>query len=200
MEEKVIVFDFGGVLVDWNPRHLYKSVFAEPTQMEYFLTYICSEDWNLEQDRGRTLAEGTKILQAQFPKYHDLIHLFYSQWETMLHSDIPASVEMLHKLKKQYKVYGLTNWSAETFPIALRRFDFFKLFDGIVVSGDEKMIKPDKRFFQILLDRYNLKAENCIFIDDNIKNIVSAGEMGFICIHFTTETNLELELAKLGVM
>ncbi len=200
MEKNAIIFDFGGVLVDWNPRHLYKNIYKEPAQMEYFLTYICSEGWNLEQDRGRSLADGTKMLQAQFPKYHDHIQLFYGEWEKMLGGHISQSVEMLHELKQKYKVYGLTNWSAETFPIALQRFDFFKLFDGIVVSGDEKMIKPDKKFFQILLDRYNLKVENCIFIDDNIHNITSANEMGFTTIHFTPSTDLRNELSVLGVL
>ena len=200
MKIENIIFDFGGVLVDWNPRHLYKSHFKDENEMEYFLKNICTEEWNLEQDRGRTLKEGTLWLQSKFPEFHALIQLFYDEWETMLKSEIPETVSLLYKLKKKCKLYGLTNWSAETISIAYDRFPFFKEFDGIVVSGHEKMIKPNKEIYHLLLNRYNLKAENTIFIDDNLKNIRAAEEIGLLGIHFESPDQLEKKLSSLNVI
>ncbi|MDO9260423.1 MAG: HAD family phosphatase [Flavobacteriaceae bacterium] len=200
MNIKNIIFDFGGVLVDWNPRYLYKTVFNDAAQMEYFLTHICTEEWNLQQDKDRTLEEGTLLLQKQFPDYADLINLFYDQWEVMLNGEITENVKLLPQLKQHYPLFGLTNWSAETFPIALNRFSFFKIFDGIVVSGEEKMIKPDKDIFHLLLNRYQIKASESLFIDDNINNIIAANEMGFHTIHIKPTIILEEELKKMGVL
>jgi 2-haloacid dehalogenase len=200
MKIENIIFDFGGVLVDWNPRHLYKSHFKDENEMEYFLKNICTEDWNLEQDRGRTLKEGTILLQSKFPEFHAMIQLFYDEWETMLKSEIPETVSLLYKLKTKYKIYGLTNWSAETISIAYDRFPFFKEFDGIVVSGHEKMIKPNKEIYHLLLNRYNLKAEDTIFIDDNLKNIRAAEEIGLHGIHFESPAQLEKKLSSLNVI
>ncbi len=200
MEIKNIIFDFGGVLVDWNPRYLYANIFEDRLEMEYFLTHICTEHWNLQQDKGRLLAEGTAILQEQFPAYKSLIQLYYDQWEVMLKGEISENVKLIPLLKGKYQLLGLTNWSAETFPIALQRFSFFKEFDGIVVSGTEKMIKPDKAIFYLLLDRYQIKAENSVFIDDNIHNIEAAKEIGFHTIHIHDKMNLEDELKKLEII
>jgi 2-haloacid dehalogenase len=195
-----IIFDFGGVLVDWNPRHLYKDHFKEYSEMEHFLRTVCTDEWNAEQDRGRTLFEGTTLLQQRFPEYRSLIQLFYDQWEIMLKSDIPETVALLHKLKTRYKIYGLTNWSAETIPIAYKRFPFFKEFDGIVVSGEEKMIKPGREIFQVLFNRYNLNAERSIFIDDNLANIKAAEEIGLYAIHFKSAGQLEERLNAINVI
>jgi len=189
-----IVFDFGGVLIDWNPKYVYQSMFNDDAKMDWFLSNVCTNDWNLEQDRGRSFAEGTAILRKDFPEYSDYIDTFHSKWEQMVKGEILETVMILKELKRTYKIYGLTNWSAETFPIALNRFDFLQLFDGIVVSGEEKMIKPDKQFFQLLLNRYKLKAAECIFIDDNRKNIEAAYELGFNVIHFSSPENLRAEL------
>lgn len=195
MKIKNIIFDFGGVLVDWNPRHLYKDRFKDTDEMESFLKNICTEEWNIEQDRGRSLSEGTIELQNKFPEHSASIQLFYDQWEVMLKSEIPETVALLYKLKKNYPLYGLTNWSAETIDIAYKRFPFFKEFDGIVVSGVEKLIKPDKRIYQLLLDRYDIKAEESIFIDDNIHNVEAAREIGFYAIHFKNAAQLEADLS-----
>ncbi|MGH2564450.1 MAG: HAD family hydrolase [Ginsengibacter sp.] len=200
MEIKNIIFDFGGVLVDWNPRYLYKDHFTTENEMEHFLKNICSDEWNAEQDRGRTLSEGTALLQNKFPEFHSMIQLFYDEWETMLRSDIPETVALLYKLKTRYKIYGLTNWSAETISNAYKRFPFFKEFNGIVVSGEEKMIKPDKQIYHLLLDRYNLKAGNTIFIDDNINNIRAAKEIGMHAIHFESASQLIAELSSRNVI
>jgi len=195
-----VIFDFGGVLVDWNPRYLYLDYFKNESEMENFLHSVCTDEWNIEQDRGRSLAEGTRLLQEKFPEFHSLIQLYYDKWEVMLHGDIPETVSLLYKLKQKFSIYGLTNWSAETITIAYERFPFFKEFNGIVVSGEEKMIKPDKRLYHILLDRYNLKAKNTIFIDDNIKNIKAAEELGMNAIHFKSSSQLEAELHSIGAL
>jgi 2-haloacid dehalogenase len=168
--------------------------------MEYFLERICTDDWNLQQDRGRSLAEATRILQDEFPEHAVKIQLYYDRWEKMVKGDIPENVRLLPKLKEKYKLYGLTNWSAETFPIVFKRYPFFALFDGIVISGVEKMIKPDKKIFEILLERYHLEAENALFIDDNKKNIQAAKEMGFATIHVQEKTDLKTELLAIGLI
>ncbi len=200
MKIENIIFDFGGVLVDWNPRHLYKKYFKDENEMEYFLKNICTDIWNLEQDRGRSLYEGTVLLQNKFPEFHSMIQLYYDEWETMLKSEIPETVSLLYRLKKKYKIYGLTNWSAETISIAYDRFHFFKEFDGIVVSGQEKMIKPNKEIYYLLLGRYNLKAENTVFIDDNINNIRVAEEVGLYGIHFENPGQLKTRLSLINVI
>jgi 2-haloacid dehalogenase len=195
MNFKNIVFDFGGVLVDSNPRYLFKDYFEDKSEMEYFLNNICTPEWNLEQDKGRSLSEGTLILQKKFPEFHSLIQLFYDRYEIMLNSDIPETVSILNQLKAKYKIYGLTNWSEETFKIAYEKFPFFKEFDGIVVSGQEKILKPDKRIYYRLLDRYNLKVENTVYIDDNINNIRTAEEIGMYSILFENAKKLENDLS-----
>ncbi|MFT5237306.1 MAG: 2-haloacid dehalogenase [Flavobacteriaceae bacterium] len=201
MKIKNIVFDFGGVLVDWNPRYLFKDIFNDDEKMEHFLGNICSDSWNIQQDAGRTLADGTKILQEQFPEDSEMIQKFYDGWEVMLKDEIPENTKLLSQFdREKFRLWGLTNWSGETFPIALERFDFFKEFEGIVVSGDEKMIKPNEEIYLLLLERYSLKAEESIFIDDNYKNIIAANKLGFHTIHFTENVNLEKRLQELGLL
>jgi 2-haloacid dehalogenase len=201
MKIKNIVFDFGGVLVDWNPRYLFKDIFNDDEKMESFLKNICTDSWNIQQDAGRTLAEGTKILQEKFPEESEMIQQFYDGWEVMLKDEIPENTKLLNQFdRKKFRLWGLTNWSGETFPIALARFDFFKEFEGIVVSGDEKMIKPNDDIYLLLLERYNLKAEESIFIDDNYNNIVAANKLGFHTIHFTKDVNLEKRLQDLELL
>jgi len=187
-------------LVDWNPRYMYRDEFEESSEMEHFLNEVCTDDWNLQQDKGRSLAEGTRILQGKFPGHAVKIQLYYDQWEKMIKGDIPQNVKVLRKLREKYKLYGLTNWSAETFPIVFKRYSFFKLFDGIVISGEEKLIKPDKKIFELLLERYHLEAKNALFIDDNINNILAAKEIGFATIHVLETTDLNSELYAMGLI
>lgn len=198
---KNIVFDFGGVVMDWDPRYYFRDYFKDDERMEYFLKNIATNEWNAEQDRGRSLKEGTEILVNLHPEWENEIRAYYDNWTTMLKSDIPQNVAVLRKLANtDYRLYGLTNWSAETFPYALENYDFFEIFDGkIVVSGTEKLIKPDPAIWHILLERYDIKAEESVFIDDNAKNIEVAESLGFICVHTETHTNLEKELKDLGV-
>jgi 2-haloacid dehalogenase len=200
MNIKNIVFDFGGVLVDWNPRYLYKDHFKTEAEMEYFLENICTDAWNIEQDRGRPLAEATKLLQDQHPEHHDLIALFYGEWETMMKSNISETVKILHEVRPKYNLYGLTNWSAETIDFAYNRFDFFEQFNGIVVSGVEKLIKPDHAIYHLLLNRYNIKADESVFIDDNAANIRTAKELGFQTVHFKNAEQLREKLVEMVVL
>jgi 2-haloacid dehalogenase len=195
-----IIFDFGGVLVDWNPRYLYKDHFKDEKGMEYFLKNICNDKWNLEQDKGRTLLEGTVLLQNKYPEFYSLIQLYYDKWETMLKSDIPETVSLFYRLKTKYKIYGLTNWSIETISILYRRFPFFKEFDGIVVSGQEKIVKPNPQIYHVLLERYNLKVENSVFIDDNINNIKVAEKIGLYAIHYENTSKLETKLSTINAL
>ena len=198
---KNIIFDFGGVVMDWNPRYFFKDYFNDDERMEYFLKHIAEDEWNAEQDRGRSLQEGTEIQVAKFPEWEKEIRAYYDNWTTMLKSDIPENVEVLRKLEhSKYELFGLTNWSAETFPYALENYDFFNAFKGkIVVSGTEKLIKPDKKIWEVLLERYHLKPEESVFIDDNPKNIEVAKTLGFMTVHITEGTNLEEELRSLGI-
>lgn len=196
MKIKNIVFDFGGVLIDWNPRYLYQDYFDSKEEMEYFLANVCTQTWNEEQDRGRSLAQGSETLQKRFPQHRFYVDLFYKEWSKMIKSEIHESVAILYHLKEKYKLYGLSNWSAETFPIAWERFSFFKEFDGIVLSGQEKIIKPEKEIFEILLQRYQLKPQECFFIDDVAKNVVAAQELGINAVLFSNPQQLKNDLVE----
>lgn len=195
-----IIFDFGGVLVDWNPRYVYKDYFQDDEKMEWFLENICTDDWNIEQDRGRNLEEATELLVGIYPEWEKEIRMYYGQWETMLKDAIHETVEILLELKKKYKMYGLTNWSAETFPIALDRFEFFQVFDGILVSGKEKLIKPDEQIFERMMSKFHLKPENCLFIDDNLKNVEASRKFGIQTIHFISPEDLREKLVEINFL
>ncbi|MDD2243132.1 MAG: HAD family phosphatase [Petrimonas sp.] len=200
MAIKNIIFDFGGVLIDWNPVYLYEKVFDTKEDMDFFLNNICTSDWNVNQDAGYPLKKATKELQEKHPDYSDKIGMFYGRWTEMLGGTIDENVQVLKKLKPSFPIFGLTNWSAETIPFAIERYDFFKLLDGMVVSGKEKIIKPDRRLYQILIDKYQLNPEESLFIDDNIHNIKTADDMGFVTIHLTPETNLEETVVSMGLL
>lgn len=197
---KNIVFDFGGVLVDWNPTYLYSQIFSNEEEMNYFLENVCRYDWNLNQDAGYPIADATFDKQQEFPEYKDEIAMYYGRWDEMLGGTFDENTKLVKPLKDKYKVYGLTNWSAETLPIAMERYDFFNHLDGIVVSGDEKLIKPDFRIYQVLLDRYDIKANESLFIDDNADNIKAAKELGFHTIHYTDGVILEDVMKEMGII
>lgn len=190
MELKNIIFDFGGVLIDWDPVYLYSKIFNDEREMNYFLENVCRYDWNIQQDAGRPLAEATSLLQEEFPHYTKQIGYYYDRWEEMLGGTIDENVKLIKPLKNKYNVYGLTNWSAETLPIAIEMYDFFNDLDGIVVSGEEKLIKPNREIYHVLLNRFGVVAEESLFIDDNADNINTANEIGFKTIHYTNNLNL----------
>jgi 2-haloacid dehalogenase len=197
-----IIFDLGAVLIDWNPHYMYRTIFNDEEEMKKFLATVTTSDWNEEQDAGRSLQEGTEILVKQFPEHEDNIRAFYTRWDEMLGDAFHDTVEIFKELKEsgKYKIYALTNWSAETFPVALERFEFLHWFDGIVVSGAEKMRKPAPEFYQILLDRHEVNAAEALFIDDNYRNILAAEKLGINSIHFTSASALKEKLIELGVL
>lgn len=200
---KNVIFDLGGVLVDWNPEYLYKKVFADdPQKMNFFLNNVCNHNWNIQQDAGRSFEEGTLILLKRFPEYETEIRFFYDRWEEMLQGEIKGTELILKELHSSSKVslYALTNWSAETFPIAQRRFDFLNLFEGIVVSGVEKTRKPFSRIYEIILERYKLLAKESVFIDDSLENVEGAQKMGIHGIHFKNPEQLKTELQQFQVL
>ena len=199
-EIKNIIFDFGGVLVDWNQVYLYKNVFDTAEEMNFFLENICNAEWNLQQDAGRFLSIATAEKQAEFPEYKTEIAMYYDRWTEMLGGTLDENVKLVKPLKEKYNVYGLTNWSAETIPLAMERYDFFNDLDGIVVSGGEKIVKPDFRLYQILIERFNITPEQSLFIDDNAKNIEAAQALGFQTIHFTNDVNLEEKLKQMKAL
>jgi 2-haloacid dehalogenase len=197
---KNIVFDFGGVLIDWNPRYLFRHVFADSAEMEFFLENVCTSKWNLNQDAGNPLEKGTRDLQAKFPEYYNEIELYYKNWIQMIGGDIAENSRLVKPLKEKYRLFGLTNWSAETFPLVYEHYPFFKDLEGIVVSGTEKLIKPDKAIFDVLLKRYQLCANECLFIDDNLDNILASKELGFNTLHLAPQIQLEAELVRLKLL
>lgn len=197
---KNIVFDFGGVLIDWNPVYLYEKVFEDKDEMNFFLNNVCVYTWNIQQDAGRPLSEATAEKQAEFPHYKDEIAMYYGRWEEMLGGTIDENVRLIKPLKEKYNIYGLTNWSAETIPFAIKRYNFFKDLDGMVVSGDEKLIKPNPKLYQVLIDRYSINPAESLFIDDNAANVQIAKEMGFHTIHLTPDVNLEERLREMGAL
>lgn len=195
---KNIIFDFGGVLLDWNPRYLYKSYFNNDEEMEHFLADICNGEWNIKQDAGRPFAEAVKELQAKFPEYAEAIQMYDDDWEKMLKCELPESIDLLKELKSMgYGIYGLTNWSAEKIGYAFANYSFFSLFDGIVVSGVEKVVKPDRKIYEILLERYSLKPGECVFIDDNQDNVDMAKMLGINAIRFDNIGNVKEHLETL---
>ena len=196
-----IIFDLGGVLIDWNPKYLYRKVFDTEEQIDWFLNNICTMEWNVEQDAGRTFNEATQHLVSQYPKHEKEIRIFYDRWTEMLGGEIKDSVALLHQLKQlnSHSLYALTNWSAEAFPVARQRFEFLQLFEGIVVSGEENTRKPYKDIYEIIIDRYQLTPQKSVFIDDNLENVVGAKAVGMHGIHFKNSQQLINELNYLGV-
>lgn len=199
MKIKNIIFDFGGVLIDWNPRYLYQNIFHDEKEMEFFLREICSPEWNLQQDAGRSCKKATEELILKFPKYKNEIEQYYNRWTEMIGGEIIENVSLIGYLKDKYRLFGLTNWSLETFSIVYDKYPFFKELEGIVVSGKEKIVKPDLKIYNLLLTKYGLSANESLFIDDNKENIIAANKIGLRTIHLKTGTILKNEFQKLGI-
>lgn len=197
-----IIYDLGGVLIDWNPMYVYKDYFENEEQQRYFFEQVCTSDWNEAQDAGRSIAEATQERIQKFPEWEQAIRDYYGRWEEMLGGPIEDSVEVFRQLKDSgnVKLYALTNWSAETFPIALGRYDFLHWFDGRVVSGEEKTRKPYPEFYQILLDRYSVDVSKTVFIDDNARNVAAAMNLGIDSIHFKDAHSLKAELIQRNLL
>lgn len=196
-----IVFDLGNVLVHWNPRHLFKRIFgADEAAMEYFLSEVCNGEWNEQQDGGRPWEDGIAAAIKQHPAYEPHIRAYFDRWEEMIPGAIDETVEILAQLRAlNIRLLALTNWSHETFPIAQRRFPFLTWFEGIVVSGHERLVKPDPAIFQLLIDRYQLRPESTVFIDDSIRNVEASVAEGLLGIHFRSASELRTQLRALGI-
>lgn len=201
MEINTIIFDLGGVLIDWNPRYVYRTIFKTEEEIDWFFENVATNDWNENQDAGYPITKATEELAAKHPEWEKEIQAFYGRWTEMLGGPIHETVEIFRQLKKipELKTYALTNWSAETFHIALERYDFLHWFDGRVVSGEEKTRKPFHVFYQKLLDRYNIDPAKSLFIDDNLRNVKAAEELGIKGIYFQNADQLKKELINLGI-
>lgn len=198
-----IIFDLGNVLIDWNPQHVFNETYFDSVEKrDYFLSHICTMDWNEQQDAGRSIVEATQELIEKFPDWEKSIRDYYGRWTEMLGGPIPRSIEIFRLLKESgnYKLYALTNWQAGLFDIALVRYDFLHWFDGRVVSGEEKMRKPAPEFYTLLLNRYSVNAAEALFIDDNVRNIKAAEALGINSIHFKNAEELYQQLTALAIL
>lgn len=195
------MFDLGGVLIDWNPRRLYRKLLPDAASVEAFLAEVCTAEWNYQQDAGRTCAEAVAELSARHPDRADLIAAYYGRWEEMLGGPLEGTVAILDELDAaSVPLYALTNWSRETFPIARRRFPFLTRFRGIVVSGEERLAKPDPRIYRLLCDRYRLDPAGCIYIDDHLANVEAARAAGMTGIRFEAPEQLRHELVGCSIL
>ena len=197
-----LIFDFGGVLINWDPHKLFDKYFANDRQaIDAFLAEIHFSEWNLSQDKGYPFTSAVRDLSAQFPQYAHLINAYDVEWEQSITGVIPETVEIVHRLKSAgYQLYGLTNWSAEKFYLVKHKFEVFNLFDGIMVSGEVKLVKPDPAIFRLLLKKIHCQAGQCLLIDDSVQNIEAAQRMGFATHHFSSPARLEEELQSMGVL
>ena len=200
--KQAVVFDLGGVLIDWNPRHLYRKMFnGDEEAMERFLSEICTSEWNARQDEGRSFAEATEELIARHPEQAGLIRAFFDRWPEMVAGAIEGTVGILAELKRAgHEIYALSNWSAETFPYARERFQFLDWFDFTVISGEIGLVKPSREAFDFLLEKAGRRAEECVFIDDSPANTAAARELGFDAIHFRSPGQLRDELMSRGIL
>jgi 2-haloacid dehalogenase len=197
-----IIFDLGGVLIEWNPRYLYGSLFNGDDQaMEYFLSEICTPEWNNELDRGKPFGEAVVELARKYPDYKELILAYQSRWGEMVPDAINPTVTVMEELKNNgYNISALSNWSAETFPQMLNRFAFLDWFDEIVLSGEIGSVKPEKRIYEALLDKIDLNASSCLFIDDSVPNIKMADNLGFQTILFSSAEQLRADLLASSIL
>jgi 2-haloacid dehalogenase len=194
---KNVIFDLGGVLVDWNPDKVFIKVFeGDKQKMEYFYAEVCTQEWNENQDAGYPMAKATEERVALFPEFEKEIRMYYDRWDEMLGNQIQGTVDILKKLTNspEYKVVALTNWSHETFPKAIKKFEFLQWFEGVLVSGVEKTRKPFPEIYELTLNRFDLKAEESLFIDDNLRNVEAARALGIHSIQFHSPEQLAQEL------
>jgi 2-haloacid dehalogenase len=194
-----LVFDIGNVLLDWDPRYLFRKLFDDPQRMEWFLSEVCHHEWNLEQDRGRLFDEAVAERTALYPELAAEIRAYDERWPETLRGAIQGSVDILHAIRVAgVPNYAITNFSGEKFLVAREMFPFLNGFDGIVVSADERLVKPDPAIYRVLLDRYSLAAQDCLFIDDSPRNIDGARAVGMHAVHFTSPEQLARDLERFG--
>jgi len=202
MRPRAIIFDFGGVVVHWDPRRVYRRFLDTEEEIDAFFREVGFQSWNADQDRGgRTWADAVEELAAQFPHRRPLISAYHEFWEDSIAGPIDETVRIVERLRaKGYRLVGLSNWSAEKFEITRERYDLFKLFQDIIISGEVKAMKPEREIFEIALHRIGLRAEECLFIDDSPKNVEAAASLGFQTIQYKNSYQLEEDLRRLSVL
>lgn len=197
----VVVFDLGGVLIDWNPRHLYRKLFQHEAEMEDFLANICTAQWNLQQDAGRSFTEACAALKLEHPDKADMIDAWFERFDEMMAGPIAGTVDILAELReREVPVYALSNWSAETFPFAQRRFEFLQWFRAIFLSAEVRLVKPDPRIFKYFCEKFDLRPEQIIYIDDLQHNVEAARAIGMFAIRFSDPASLRQELVQLRLL
>jgi 2-haloacid dehalogenase len=197
----VAVFDLGGVLIDWNPRHLYRKLFEHEVDMEHFLANVCTTEWNLQQDAGRNFAEAGAALKREHPGYADMIDAWFERFDEMMAGPIAGTVDILSELReREVPIYALSNWSAETFGFAQRRFEFLRWFRAIFLSAEVRLVKPDPGIFQCFCERFALSPKQILYIDDLPHNVEAARRIGMHAIRFSNPASLRDELVQLGLL
>ncbi len=197
-----IIFDLGGVLIDWSPEYVYLKEFrGDREKMDWFLNHVCAWDWNVNQDAGYSLKKATEERIALFPEYEEHIKMYYGRWEEMLGFAHEGTLNILKQLvdNPNYRVLALTNWSGETWPKAIAKFPWLQWFEGILVSGDEGMRKPFTEIYKRMLSRYDINASQAVFIDDSLKNVIGCEKVGINGIHYKDSKTLVTQLRNLGV-
>lgn len=198
---ETVIFDLGNVLIGWDPRRLYRQLIEDDEQMEWFLREVCNSEWNEQQDAGRPWTEGTALLRAKFPEHAELIDAYHLRWKETLLGPVEGSVALLQELKARgVRLLALTNWSQETFPIARQLYPFLQWFEGIVVSGEERLVKPDPRIYQRLLQRYEVDPASALYIDDSRRNVAAAEALGMHGHWFRHPEGLRQRLVALGLL
>jgi 2-haloacid dehalogenase len=196
-----VVFDLGGVLIDWDPRHLYRGLLDDPDEIEAFLDEVGFAAWNAGLDAGRPWLEAVEQLAAEHPHRRALIEAFHANWPETLAGEIPGMVELLGDLRDAgVRILALSNWSADTFPVALERFAFLHWFEGVVISGEVGVIKPDARMFEVLTERFAVDPADAVYIDDSPANVAAAANLGFHAIRFTSPDVVRAEVVALGLL
>lgn len=198
---ETLIFDLGNVLITWDPKRVFRTIFKTEAEVDKFLAEICTMDWNEQQDAGRSIAEGNRILIEKYPEYQTEIEAYYGRWPEMLGGAIKGTVAILETLKavRKYRLYALTNWSAETFPEALKRYEFLQYFKEILVSGKEGIKKPNPAIYELALSRFGIDPSTAIFIDDSARNVAAAEAIGIQSIHFKSAEQLQQDLTQLGI-
>ena len=195
-----VIFDLGGVLIDWNPRYLFRKLFDDEAAMEHFLATVCTPEWHLQHDAGKRFEETRGTLKQRYPEHAALIDAFGDRHDEMFAGPIAGTVALLERLAAaNVPLFAITNFPSQTYPVARRRFAFLSLFRDVAVSGDERVLKPDPALFRILLRRNDIAPSQAVFIDDSVRNVEAANALGLHAIHFTSPEALERELTSIGI-
>ena len=191
------LFDLGGVFFDWNPHHFFKDIFSDSADLEYFLSSVCNDEWNIKQDAGRITKTAEEELISKFPQYEEQIKLYYPNHRKMIKKVFAESIDVLHELKeKNYSSYVLSNWSAETFVGMTDDYPFLKLFDGLLISGEVKLVKPSQRIYELAMLRFNLVPKETVFVDDRLENVLIAKKLGFNIIHLVNPKDIRKKIKE----